>query len=100
VTINYNLRWNDRTRVYDRNTSAADPNVVAPMYFRYSALWQHDAQVRLQLEDGFAFYVGVNNLTDQKPDSYAYFTNIPVSPLGRYFYAGARFNLGNLLPHK
>ena len=66
----------------------------------YSALWQHDAQVRLQLEDGFAFYVGVNNLTDQKPDSYSYFTNTPISPLGRYFYAGAKFNLGNLFQHK
>lgn len=100
LTINYNLRWTDGTLVYDRNTIAADPNVVAPQYFRYSALWQHDAQVRLQLEDGFAFYVGVNNLTDQKPDSYSYFTNTPISPLGRYFYAGAKFNLGNLFQQK
>ena len=94
VTINYNLRWNDGTRVYDRNSSAADPNIVAPQYFRDSALWQHDVQVRFQVEGGFSFYAGVNNLTDRKPDAYSYFTNIPISPLGRYFYAGARFNLG------
>ncbi|WP_428332334.1 TonB-dependent receptor plug domain-containing protein [Novosphingobium sp.] len=95
VTINYNLRFNDATRVYDRNTSAADPNVVAPEYFRDKALWQHDVQVRFQVDNGFSFYGGVNNLTNQKPDSYSYFTNIPISPLGRYFYAGAKFNLGS-----
>ena len=95
VTINYNLRWHDWTLVYDRNTIAADPNVVAPQYFRYSALWQHDIQVKFQIEKGYSFYFGVNNLTDQKPDAYSYFTNVPISPLGRYFYAGARFNLGH-----
>lgn len=95
LTINYNLRFSNATLVYDRNTIAADPNIVAREYFRYSALWQHDAQVKLQLEDGFAFYLGVNNFTNQKPDPYSYATNTPISPLGRYFYAGARFNFGH-----
>ncbi|WP_419807907.1 TonB-dependent receptor plug domain-containing protein [Sphingomonas sp.] len=94
LAINYNLRWNDKTLTYDRNTIAADPNVVAAQYFRYSALWQHDAQVRYQLDNGFAFYVGVNNFTNQKPDAYSYGTSTPISPLGRVFYAGAKFNLG------
>jgi outer membrane receptor protein involved in Fe transport len=92
-TLNYNLRWHDATLVYDRNTIAADPNVVAPQYFRYSALWQHDVQAKLQVNKDFSFYIGVTNLTDQKPDAYSYATNTPISPMGRYYYAGARFNL-------
>ena len=95
VTVNYNLRYADGTRVYDRLSSAADPNIVAPQYFRDSALWQHDVQVRFEVDKNFSFYAGVNNLTDQKPDVYSYFTNIPISPLGRYYYAGAKFKLWN-----
>jgi outer membrane receptor protein involved in Fe transport len=95
VTVNYNLRWHDATLVYDRNTIAANPNLVAPQYFRYSALWQHDVQVNIKIDKSYSFYFGVNNLTDQKPDPYSYFTNTPISPLGRYYYAGAKFNLGH-----
>jgi len=35
----------------------------------------------------------VTNLTDQKPDPAAYGTNVPISPLGRFFYIGARIGL-------
>ena len=47
----------------------------------------------MQVQERFAFYLGVNNLTDQKPDPASFFTNQPISPLGRYFYTGARFDL-------
>ncbi|WP_420384174.1 TonB-dependent receptor plug domain-containing protein [Novosphingobium sp.] len=93
--LNYNLRWKDATLAYDRNTLAASPNVAAPQYLRFSALWQHDIQAKLQVNKDFSFYGGVTNFTNQKPDLYSYTTNIPISPLGRYFYAGAKFNLGS-----
>ncbi len=93
VSINYNLRFKDKTLAYDRNTLAASPNIAAPQYIRYNALYQHDVQVRVQVQERFAFYLGVNNLTDQKPDPASFFTNQPISPLGRYFYTGARFDL-------
>ena len=94
-SLNYNLRFRDATLAFSRDTLAAAPNIAAPQYIRYSALWQHDAQVKFQLDSGFAFYFGVNNLTDQKPDPASYATNVPISPLGRYFYAGAKINLGH-----
>ena len=47
----------------------------------------------MQATDRFAFYGGVNNLADQKPDI-GFETNVPISPLGRYLYAGAKVNFG------
>jgi hypothetical protein len=38
-------------------------------------------------------YAGVNNFTDQKPDI-GFETNVPISPVGRYLYAGAKMTLG------
>ncbi len=93
VTLNYNLRWNDATRAFSRATTDASPNIAAPQYLRLAALWQHDAQLKFNIQKRIDLYVGVNNLTDQKPDPASYFTNIPISPLGRYYYAGARFSL-------
>ena len=93
VTFNYNLRWQDAVRAFSRATTDASPNFAAPQYLRLAALWQHDAQVKFDIQKRFELYVGVNNLTDQKPDPASYFTNFPISPLGRYYYAGARFNL-------
>ena len=93
-TLNYNLRWVDAAYQYDPNTLAANPNIAAGRYIRTDALWQHDIQAQYQLPDGFGFYGGVTNFTDQKPDVSSYSTNTPVSPLGRFFYVGARINLG------
>ena len=93
VTLNYNLRWNDAVRAFSRATTDASPNIAAPQFLRLAALWQHDVQLKFDIQKHFELYVGVNNLTDQKPDPASYFTNLPISPLGRYYYAGARFNL-------
>ncbi|WP_374943079.1 TonB-dependent receptor plug domain-containing protein [Sphingomonas sp.] len=88
--LNYNLRWFDATLAFDRNTLAANPDVAAGRYIRNDALWQHDLQAQYQLPDGFAFYGGVTNLTDQKPDPASFGTNNPISPLGRFFYVGVK----------
>lgn len=93
VSINYNLRWNNAVRAFSRATTDASPNVVERKYLRYDELLQHDLQAKFDIQDRYEVYVGVNNLTDQKPDTASYFTNVPISPLGRYFYAGARFDL-------
>ena len=94
VSVNYNLRWFNATRVFDRNTTAANPDVVAGRYLRNDALWQHDIQVAYQAPSGFTFYGGVTNFTNQEPDPAAYGTNVPISPLGRFLYAGARVRFG------
>ena len=93
-TLNYNLRWVDAAYQFDYNTLAANPNIAAGRYLRTDALWQHDLQAQYQLPSGFSFYGGVTNLTDQKPDPASYGTNNPISPLGRFFYVGAKVNLG------
>ena len=93
-TANYNLRYTNATRVFARLITASNPDVAERRYQRYSELWQHDVQVQYTIPDSsFSFYGGVNNLTDQKPDNYSYGTNVPISPLGRFYYVGARVNL-------
>jgi outer membrane receptor protein involved in Fe transport len=93
VTVIYNLRWNDAVRAFSRATTDASPNVVERKYLRFAALWQQDVQAKFDIRERFQVYAGVNNLTDRKPDPASYFTNVPISPLGRFFYAGARFDL-------
>jgi outer membrane receptor protein involved in Fe transport len=93
LSVNYNLRWFDKTWAFDRNTTAANPDYAAPEYLRNPALWQHDVQVQYRLDGGFAFYGGVTNLSDQKPSAASYATNVPISPLGRFFYVGAKVQL-------
>jgi iron complex outermembrane receptor protein len=94
VTLSYNLRWQDGVRRFARVSTDDNPSFVDPRYFRFKPLWQHDIQVQVRARDGFAFYTGVNNLGDQHPDI-GFTTNVPVSPVGRYFYAGAKVDLRN-----
>ena len=94
VSVNYNLRWFNATRAFDRNTTAANPDVAERRFLRFDALWQHDIQLAYQVPNGFGFYGGITNFTDQKPDPAAYGTNVPISPLGRFFYVGARVRFG------
>ena len=88
-TVSYNLRWFNATR----NETADNPDIAAPEYLRYSPLWQHDLQTAYQMPRGFGLYAGVTNLTDQKQDAAAFRTNIPISPIGRFFYTGARVGI-------
>ena len=92
LSINYNLRWFDRTRVQPKQTTDADPDYAPAAQLRYSALWQHDVQVQYQWSSGLALYGGVLNLTDQKPDL-GNSINAPISAVGRYLYVGAKINL-------
>ena len=91
LTISYNLRWQNGVRRFSRFDTDGNASFVDPRYFRYKALWQHDIQVQVAATDRFALYGGVNNLADQKPDI-GFEANVPVSPLGRYLYVGARVN--------
>lgn len=92
ITINYNLRWVDRTRRFAKAITDADPDYAPADLLRYKELWQHDVQAELRVPGGFALYAGVNNLTDQKPDPDA--TDLPIPSIGRYVYVGAKVNLG------
>lgn len=93
LTLGYNLRWQDGVRRFARIATDANPSLVDPRYLRYKALWQHDVQVQVAVADNFSFYGGVNNLTGQKPDI-GIETNVPISPVGRFLYAGAKLRYG------
>ena len=92
LTVNYNLRWQNGVRRFDRAATADNASYVDPRYFRFKALWQHDVRFQYEVAKDFAFYAGVNNFTNQKPDI-GFETNVPISPVGRFFYAGARVTL-------
>ncbi len=93
LTLSYNLRWQNGVRRFSRFDSDANPSLVDPRYFRYRALWQHDLQAQLEVDERFSFHGGVNNLADRKPDI-GFETNAPISPVGRFFYLGARLRYG------
>ena len=93
VSLAYNLRWQNGVRRFSRFSTDDNPDFVDPRYFRFKELWQHDVQVQIAATDAYSFYAGVNNLGDQKPDI-GFETNVPISPVGRFFYAGARVNFG------
>ncbi|WP_254605065.1 TonB-dependent receptor domain-containing protein [Sphingomonas bacterium] len=94
VTLTYNLRWVDGTRTVDKLTTDNDPNYAPAAQLRYSDLWQHDVQVGYEVKGGMSFYLGVQNLTDQKPDP-GNSINQPISAVGRYIYAGVKIRLGS-----
>ena len=91
--LTYNLRWADGTRTVDKLTTDNDPNYAPPGQLRYSELWQHDLQVGYDLPSGASFYLGVLNLSDQRPDP-GNAINQPISAVGRYFYAGFKIRTG------
>ncbi len=93
VTIAYNLRWQNGVRRFARISTDRDASFVDPRYFRFKELWQHDVQVEIAATEAFSVYGGVNNVFDQKPDI-GFETNVPVSPLGRYLYVGAKARFG------
>ena len=94
VTLAYNLRWQDGVRRFSRIETESSAAFVDPRYFRFKPLWQHDVQVQVDATRAFAFYAGVNNLFDQQPDI-GFETNVPISPLGRYLYAGVKLRTGH-----
>lgn len=91
VTVNYGISWFSKTRRYELETLAANPDIAAPEYLWYKERWQHDVQVGFDVGDKFRFYVGGNNIWNQKPDIAS--SNYPISFVGRYLYAGARVTL-------
>lgn len=62
--------------------------------YKTDAMWDHSVRFSYQLNDNTNVYLGVRNLTDEKPAPNS--TALPISPVGRFFYAGIRLNLDSL----
>ncbi|WP_025293842.1 TonB-dependent receptor plug domain-containing protein [Sphingomonas sanxanigenens] len=90
-TVNYGVSWFSKTRRYTIEELRGNPDLSDPRYFRYKEKWQHDIYVAYDVDERFRFYVGANNLFDQQPSVAS--ADYPISPVGRYMYAGARITM-------
>lgn len=80
---------------YDRQTIAANPDIVAPEYLKLKERFSHDLSLTYDVGDQFTIYGGVNNLFNQKPDIGS--LNTPISAVGRYVFVGARVKLADIV---
>ena len=92
VSLNYGLLYFSKTLRFTNLATNANPDIVAPQYLYLKEHWQHDIYAKVQMGSKIEVYGGINNLFDQKPDLGT--RRYPVDSLGRYLYAGMRFNLG------
>ncbi|WP_278069631.1 TonB-dependent receptor plug domain-containing protein [Brevundimonas sanguinis] len=94
LTANYGFNWFDETVRYQN----VPENYLPADQLNYSARATQDAQIRYDVDQALTVYGGVNNLTNQEPDIGSLYT--PVSPLGRFFYIGAKVrtdSIGSLI---
>ena len=56
-------------------------------------IYFHDLMAAWQMDNGIRFYGGIENVTNEKP--YVTERAYPLSPRGRYFYAGINVRLFN-----
>lgn len=98
VTIDYSFDYWSKTLRYSHNTVKGDPDIASKANKFYNARHLHNIYVSWDVEDKkYRFYVGVNNIFNQKPDLATYY---PVNPLGRFFFAGFKANLADVFGGK
>jgi iron complex outermembrane recepter protein len=90
-SLNYGVTYFSKTRRFTTEQLAANPDLSDPKFFFFKERWEHDIRAAFELDNGFEFYGGVNNLLDSKPDFSS--LSYPVSGVGRYFYVGAKVKL-------
>ena len=90
LTVNYNYNYFSPTTRVPLNTLIGDPDYASAKDKYYESRHTQDLQVAIDLRDNFRIYAGINNLTNQKP----YLSTLyPVSPQGRFIFAGVKFNV-------
>jgi len=94
VRVNYGANYFDATQRFTLLERAGNPDIADRQYLNYKHKLTHDVQLRYDFPNFVGAYVGVNNLTDEKPDVGKTF--YPVSAVGRFYYVGVNFrNFGN-----
>ncbi|HTE41109.1 MAG TPA: TonB-dependent receptor [Steroidobacteraceae bacterium] len=89
--VNYGFNYFSKTTIFSLNQMRGDPDIASEENQYYDARKTHDMTLAYEFIDDCRVYVGVNNLTDQKPDLSTFY---PVSSIGRFFFAGAVVSLG------
>ncbi|MGO4168323.1 TonB-dependent receptor plug domain-containing protein [Novosphingobium sp. YAF33] len=92
--LDWQINYASAVYRYDRQTIAANPDIVAPEYLKFKARFSHDLSLTYDVGDQFTLYGGVTNLFNQKPDLGS--LNTPISAVGRYVFLGARVKLADL----
>lgn len=86
VSLTYRLQWIDAMTwagvEIERMDVEFGPDAMG------TDTWVHDLSFSIDATDRFTFYGGVNNLTNTEP--YPNRVAYPVSPLGRFYFVGAR----------
>ena len=93
LTLNYGINYFSKTRRFTEDQVRANPDIAAPEYLFYRERLEHDIQASVAVGKEFSFYFGANNFTNEGADVTGFY---PYSPLGRYFYAGARIGLDRI----
>jgi outer membrane receptor protein involved in Fe transport len=95
LLLNYGVNFVGPQRRYEYDVTANDPDTVDPEYLYYDSVFTHDLRAEIQTDDEqAAFFVGVNNFTDERPARGS--SNTPVGFLGRFYYVGVRTTLADL----
>lgn len=90
LSLTYGLNWWNRTLRITPQEHAAQPDYGPDSVVYIKQRHEHSLQASYAIDDRLTLFMGVRNLTDQKSDHESYW---PVSPVGRYFYMGARARL-------
>lgn len=88
LTLNYGIDWFSKTRRVTREQEAANPDYAPAEYIWYREKWEHSIYAKVNVDDKFDLYGGINNLFDRKPDDGS--VAFPISPVGRSFYVGIK----------
>jgi iron complex outermembrane recepter protein len=91
LTLTYGVTWQAQTHRFSDAEMAADPDLAPHDLLYYKAGWEHDLQASVEVGRSLILFGGISNLTDEQPDIAA--GNVPVSPIGRSFYAGLRYRM-------
>jgi len=94
-TVDYNVDWHNGVLNTSRQALLSEPNILPSDLVHAYAREVHSIQVSYDVTDKLNLYVGVDNLFYQVPSPGNSNTDVDVSPLGRFFYAGLRINTGD-----
>ncbi len=92
--VTYGFNYFSDTQRYTTLERQGEPDIAASGYLDYKARMTHDVQVRWSPDDNYTLYAGIDNFTDQRPDTGESF--YPVSAVGRFFYVGATASFDSL----
>ena len=89
TSVIWRVHYFDETERYSETITDNNPNITSSKYLQFDRKLTQDLYGSYQFNEQLNLFADVNNLTDQEPDIGTVF--YPVSPLGRYIYAGLNF---------